>query len=287
MRALHDDVTRAWLFRRWAAGLALAAVLLVLGPLMAAAQPVAVEVVKPGREGLELTARLTEDSGLITRDIAWTIRAADGEILFASEAGSVDISLPPGDYTVEAAYGAAIEVHTVSVPERVRLMVSLILKAGGLRIDAGMGETAFPAARPQLRVFALGSGGKGRLVASGEAGGGIIRLPEGRYRVESRAAAGNAVAVSDVVVKAGRLSTLAITHRAGLARLAFVGSPTAEVRWDVEDAGGALIASETGLGANLVLVPGTYTARAAVGAELLTATFTIAAGQARDIMLGN
>ena len=28
-------------------------------------------------------------------------------------------------------------------------------------------------------------------------------------------------------------------------------------------------------------------ARAAVGAELLTATFAIAAGQARDIMLGN
>jgi hypothetical protein len=124
-------------------------------------------------------------------------------------------------------------------------------------------------------------------VASGEAGGGIIRLPEGRYRVESQAAEGNALAVADVTVKAGRLSTLAITHRAGLARLAFVGSPSAEVRWDVEDAGGTLVASETGLGANLVLVPGTYTARAAVGPELLTATFAITAGKARDIMLGN
>lgn len=284
---MHDGVTRARLFRRGAERLALAAILLVFGPVMATAQPVAVEVVKPGREGLELTARLTEDGGLITRDIAWTIRAADGEILFASETGSVDISLPPGDYTVEAAYGAAIEAHTVSVPERVRLMVSFILKAGGLRIDAGMGETAFPAARPQLRVFALGSSGAGRLVASGEAGGGIIRLPEGRYRVESQAAEGNALAVADVTVKAGRLSTLAITHRAGLARLAFVGSPSAEVRWDVEDAGGTLVASETGLGANLVLVPGTYTARAAVGPELLTATFAITAGKARDIMLGN
>jgi hypothetical protein len=284
---LHDGVTRARLFRRGAERLALAAILLVFGPVMATAQPVAVEVVKPGREGLELTARLTEDGGLITRDIAWTIRAADGEILFASETGSVDISLPPGDYTVEAAYGAAIEAHTVSVPERVRLMVSFILKAGGLRIDVGMGETAFPAARPQLRVFALGSSGTGRLVASGEAGGGIIRLPEGRYRVESQAAEGNALAVADVTVKAGRLSTLAITHRAGLARLAFVGSPSAEVRWDVEDAGGTLVASETGLGANLVLVPGTYTARAAVGPELLTATFAITAGKARDIMLGN
>jgi len=284
---LHDGVTRARLFRRGATRLALAAILLVFGPVMATAQPVAVEVVKPGREGLELTARLTEDGGLITRDIAWTIRAADGEILFASETGSVDISLPPGDYTVEAAYGAAIEAHAVSVPERVRLMVSFILKAGGLRIDAGMGETAFPAARPQLRVFALGSSGTGRLVASGEAGGGIIRLPEGRYRVESQAAEGNALAVADVTVNAGRLSTLAITHRAGLARLAFVGSPSAEVRWDVEDAGGTLVASETGLGANLVLVPGTYTARAAVGPELLTATFAITAGKARDIMLGN
>jgi hypothetical protein len=63
---------------RLAAGLALAA-LLWAGAAMAAAHPVAIEVVKPGREGLELTARLTEDGDVISRDIAWTIRTAEGE----------------------------------------------------------------------------------------------------------------------------------------------------------------------------------------------------------------
>jgi hypothetical protein len=278
-RALHDRPTRAWL----AAGLALAAILWA-GTALAAAHPVAIEVVKPGREGLELTARLTEDGGIISRDIAWTIRTAAGEPVFTGETGSVDISLSPGDYVVEAAYGAAVETRAVSLPEGARLMVSFIMKAGGLSIDSRLGETDFPAARPRLRVFALEGG---RLIAAEDATGEIIHLPAGRYRVESRAASGNASAVTDVEVKAGRVSTIAITHKAGLARLAFVGSPAAEVMWEVEDQRGRHVASESGLNANLLLTPGTYTARAKVGDELLTAKFRIAAGEARDIMLGN
>jgi hypothetical protein len=271
--------TRQWL----AAGLALAAVLGTDGA-RAASHPVAIEVVKPGREGLELTARLTEASGVITQDIAWTIRTAAGETVYGGEAGSVDISLAPGDYVVEAAFGAAAETRSVSLPPGARLMVSFILEAGGLRIDSQIDAADFPAARPLLRVFALGSG---RLVASGDASGAIIRLPEGHYRVESRAAAGNAAAVTDVEVKAGRVSTIAITHKAGLARLAFVGSPAAQVMWEVEDARGRHVASESGLNTSLLLTPGTYTARAKVGDELLSAKFRIAAGEARDIMLGN
>jgi hypothetical protein len=251
---------------------------------MAAAHPVAIEIVKPGREGLELTARLTEDGNVISRNIAWTIRTAAGEPVFEGEAGSVDISLSPGDYVVEVAYGAAVETRMVSLPEGARLMVSFIMKAGGLSVDSQLGETDFPAARPRLRVFALDGG---RLMTAEDATGGIIRLPAGRYRVESRAAAGNAAAITDVEVKAGRVSTIAITHKAGLARLAFVGSPAVQVMWEVEDARGRPVARESGLNANLLLTPGTYTARARVGDELLTASFRIAAGEARDIMLGN
>ena len=271
--------TRPWL----AAGLALAAVLWTDGA-RAASHPVAIEVVKQGREGLELTARLSVDGGVITSGISWRIETADGTAVHESETGSADVSLPPGDYVVEAAYGAAVETRSVSIPQGVRLMVSFILEAGGLRVDARLAMSDFPAARPHLRIFALPAG---RLVAADYASGGIIRLPEGRYRVESRASAGNVSAVTDVEVKPGRLSTLAITHKAGLARLSFVGSAAAVVNWDITDADGRHIASEPGLSARLLLTPGTYTARAKVGDELLTATFTIAAGTARDIMLGN
>jgi hypothetical protein len=270
--------------RHWlAAGLALAAVLWT-EDARAASHPVAIEVVKPGREGLELTARLSPDGGVIASGLSWRVATADGRPVHESQAGSADVSLAPGDYVVEAAYGAARERRSVSLPPGVRLMVSFILEAGGLRVDAALAEADFPAVRPHLRVFARASG---RLVAAEYASGGIIHLPAGRYLVESRAAVGNAAATAEVEVKPGRLSTLAITHKAGLARLAFVGSAAAEVMWDVEDAQGRPVARETGLSANLLLTPGTYTARAAVGDELLTATFRIAPGEARDIMLGN
>ena len=117
--------------------------------------------------------------------------------------------------------------------------------------------------------------------------GEIIRLPRGTYRVESQVSTGNVKAVADVHVTAGRVATLKIAHRAGLARLAFVGAPNAAVRWEIEDQSGSPIATRGGINANVTLLPGTYTARARVGAELLTATFNIATGDVRDIMLGN
>lgn len=267
----------------------MAAVLSALLPLKARAEahPVALEMVQPGREGLELTARLSPESPIIEGRIGWTIRSATGKTVYDSEAGSVDISLPPGDYAVDAVYGAARVSSSVSLPEGARLMVSFVLNAGGLSVDARTGSAGLPPARPRVRVFALEGGAQGQLVAASAEAGEIIRLPAGRYRVESRLAAGNAAAVTDVAVKAGVISKVGITVKAGLARLSFVGSPLAKVNWRVEDQAGAGVARRDGLAANLLLTPGTYTATAAVGGEVLTATFRIAAGETRDILLGN
>lgn len=251
------------------------------------AHPVAIELVQPGREGLELTARLTEDGGIIGRNITWTVRTRDGETVFSSEVGAADVSLPPGDYLVMADYGTLNLSRMVSLPEASRMMVSFVLRAGAIRVEPRMDGDALPTLRPKSRVFALEGDEAGRLMAVNAAAGEVIRLPEGRYRVESRAGAGNAAAVTDVEVKAGRVSTIAVTLRAGIARLSFVGAPTAKVMWNVEDADGRGIARQNGLNADVALLPGTYTAKARIGAELLTATFRIAAGETRDIMLGN
>lgn len=242
------------------------------------------QLVKPGREGLELSARLTPDGGLLQENLSWTIRSPDGVTVYSGNDGTADVSLPPGDYVVDASYGATLLEELVSLPAGTRLKISFVLDAGGLRVEPLLGKIDVPPVASRVRVFAMD--GK-RLMAVSVKPGEIIRLPRGTYRVESQVSTGNVKAVADVHVAAGRVSTVKIAHKAGLARLAFVGAPNAMVRWEVEDQRGDAIATRSSINANVTLLPGTYTARAQVGAELLTATFNIAEGEVRDILLGN
>ncbi len=247
----------------------------------------AIEIVAPGREGLELSARLTEDGGLIEFPMSWTVSTMSGEIIFSAESPGADVSAPPGDYIVDIRYGASRLVSTVTLLEANHLMVSYVLNAGGLRVLPRVQEIGVTAIPAISRVFARDGVDSGKLVAESLIPGEIIRLPEGDYRVESRFAAGNASAVTDVHVKAGRLSAIDIDHKAGLARLAYTGAPGTKVEWNVRDNTGLAVISTQGQQADVVLRPGTYTASARIGSETLTATFDIATGEARDIILGN
>jgi len=255
-----------------------------LPALAETAHSLAIQLVPPGREGLELSARLTEDGGPLQQNISWTIRGPDGDTVYSSASGTADVSLAPGDYVVDANYGATLVETQVSIPAATRIKVSLLLDAGGLKVEPMLGKIDVPPVASRVRVFSMD---RRRLMAVSVTPGEIIRLPRGTYRVESQVSTGNVTAVADVHVTAGRVATLKIAHKAGLARLAFVGAPNAAVRWEIEDQTGSPIAKRGGINANVTLLPGTYTARAEVGAELLTATFNIAAGEVRDIMLGN
>lgn len=272
---------------RWR-GLAAAAVAILFSapaPALAeTAHSIAIELVRPGREGLELSARLTADGQQLQQNIAWNIRSADGQTVYDGRDGVVDVSLAPGDYVVDATYGASVLEKLVSLPAATRLKVSFVLDAGGLKVEPLLGGAAVPAAAARVRVFSVDGD---TLVASNVEPGEIIRLPAGRYRVESQVSSGNAKAVAEVRVQAGRVASVTFAHKAGLARLAFVGAPGAAVRWEVADGSGRAIAMREGINANVTLLPGTYTARAQVGAELLTATFHIGQDEVRDILLGN
>jgi hypothetical protein len=310
---MHDDCTRALQIRRQksATSAALLTAVLFLSiatPLaygaskvieesaLAIAAPnfqdkvahdIAIELVKPGNEGLELTARLSENGGLIERDISWTLRDAQGTVVYEKSTDLAAIAVPPGDYSVEALYGSASFSQSLTLLEANRLIVSFVLDVGGIRVLPRIKGLGLAPTQSQSLIYALSGPNRGTLVTISKMPGEILRVKAGDYRIESRFAAGNAVAVADVHVKPGIMSAVEIDHAAGLARLSYVGAPDADVSWLVTNEKGEALPAIAGLSANVVLKPGTYVAKAQVGNELLTASFDILAGQQRDILLGN
>lgn len=307
---MHDDLTRAPLHRRHdslkqclivAAALFLVAAVSVLAPRLAHSaatvelsrapgkiipdrnfvHDIAIELVDPGREGLELSARLSDEGGLIQRPIDWRIRSAAGEPVFAGQVGIADVALPPGDYRIEARYGNAALTRDLTLLEGNRLIVSFVLDVGGLRVLPRLKGLGFPEVDTESLVYAADGRRRGELITTSTVPGEIIRVEAGLYRIESRFAAGNAVAVTDVKVKAGLMSAVEIDHVAGLARL----SAGREVRWTVTGADGVALEAIEGATAKLVLKPGPYTALADSNGQTQARTFTIEAGQAIEILV--
>ena len=248
---------------------------------------IAIETVSRGREGLELSARLSSDGGLIERPVTWTVTSGTGELVYSGDIPIADFAAPPGDYAVGIDYGAVHISQAVTLAEGTRLIASFVLEAGGIRILPRIEGMGLPAAPSRSLIYALAGPHKGELVAISTEPGELLRVPAGPYRIESRFDAGNASAAADVKVKPGLMSAVEIDHAAGLAPLAFVGPPDAGVRWRIADAQGNALPPLEGLSADIVLKPGTYTATALVGGETLTARFGIASGETRDIILGN
>ncbi len=252
------------------------------------AHDIAIETVSLGNEGLELSARLNEDGGLIERPITWNISTASGEPVYTDDTPIAQIAVPPGSYRVGIKYGAVQLSQTVTVAGGTRLIASFVLDAGGIRVLPRLqGDVGLPATPSHSLVFALTGIRKGQLIATTRQPGEILRVPAGDYLIESRFDQGNASAVANVHVKPGLMSAVEIDHAASLARLAFVGAPDAHIVWHVTDAKGNAMPAIEGLSADVVLKPGAYTAVAQTGGETLSAKFQIGAGESRDIILGN
>jgi hypothetical protein len=252
-----------------------------------ATHDIAIETVAKGAEGLELSARLSEDGGIIELPLEWSVLNAMGQSIYQAKTSIADPDLSPGDYLVDIKYGAVHLRQTLALPEGTRLLVSFVLDAGGVRILPRLKELGPPTVASHAMIFAVSGVNSGKLITTSDVPGEIVRIPAGEYRIESHFQNGNASATADVTVKPGVMTAVEIDHTAGLARLSFVGAPDADVLWRLADSNGNTLQPIAGLSAEVVLVPGTYTAVATIGAESLTAKFAIGAGESRDIILGN
>ena len=251
------------------------------------AHEVSITVAKLGEEQLSLTARLTAMSTNIAKDVTWAVRDANGEMQFEETSSEATKHLAPGEYVVEAQYGAIAVRQVVTLVPGNSVSISFVLNAGGLRVLPALKGIENNDLVSQTLVYAISGLGQGQLIAHSEHPGELLKLPVGPYRVETRFGEGNAVAVTDVNINAGKISALDISIHAGIARLSFVGAPDASVDWTIKPEQGPAVATFKGLEKHVALKPGTYTAEARVNGEVLSASFKINDGEQRNILLGN
>ena len=247
------------------------------------AHNISITTVKSGNEGLQLSARFTEQSQDTVKDVAWTIRDDAGEKVFEGQTAIADASLPPGDYRVTARYGAAQILQGVTVHEGTKLSVNFILNAGGLRIlprVKGIETLRLPSFS---KVFASTGPMRGQLITTSHTAGEILRISAGKYRIESHFENGNAVAVTDVEVKSGIMSAVNIDHKAGLLNLSYATSNETEVQWTIVDANGAELTAVSRALATVILKPGHYKVFVTNLGATKASEFDISAGQILNI----
>jgi hypothetical protein len=247
---------------------------------------ISTDAVAVGEEAIELSASLEEGGGLIQLPIRWTVTKSTGEAVFDRNEPLSAQRLAPGEYIAEARYGAVLAKSPVTIPEAGAVRINFILNAGALRILPRLKGLA--ATLPsEARIVPLDGPRKGALLATYTNPGEVLRVPAGTYRIESRFVGGNAIASTEVRVKPGLLSAVEFDHIAGIAKLQFAGAASSTATWQVKDADRAEVVTLEGMEATVALRPGSYVASVNVAGQFFTEQFSIAAGETRDILLGN
>ncbi len=243
----------------------------------------AFSLVQPGDEQIELSARFTEKSKNYADSVDWKVKNASGEVLFEATAPIVSFKLNPGAYEVLGRYGNVTIDEGISLPPTTRLAVNFILNAGALRILPRLPDGFGPSLESITKVYALNGTHPGRLVAPEVRPGELLKLAAGTYRIETRYAASNVAAVTDVEVKPGLLRAVDVAHHAGLARLSI--NKRQDAQWLVMENSGAVLPLPAGTEITALLKPGAYVAEAHTGGKVLQQAFTITEGIVSNVVL--
>jgi hypothetical protein len=254
--------------------------LLATTPLLStpALHDVGIATVRTGEEGLQLSARFTEDGEELVRDVTWEIRVASGGEVFSGITTKVDAVLAPNEYQVEATYGFSHLMQVISVQPGTKVIVNFVMNAGGLRIMPRFNSTGSLVACHSI-IYAANGPQKDQVITTSHIAGEVIKLSAGDYRIENRVDSGNAQAITLVHVNAGRLSAVEIIHQAGFAHLITNDAQDSDTKWSLTDSTGARLSPI--LGHDATLKPGHYTA--SFGRS--KTDFTIGAGQTLDLNL--
>jgi len=245
---------------------------------------------------LVLAAVLAEGTPPLSNDVVWRVYSGqvqpDGNYkqLHKFEQARTTVTLKPGDYLINAAYGRANLTKRVSVWPGRRTEDTFNLNAGGLRLYATLADE--PLISEQSLRFDIFSDesdqfGNRRRVVTGAKSGVVLRLNSGDYRVESHFGDANSIMEVDVQVKPGKLTEATVDHQAGKVTFRLVekagGEALADTIWRIYSRDGQLVKKSGGAFPSHVLAAGDYSVRVEHGELEYAAQFSVAAGDQKRV----
>jgi len=250
----------------------------------------AAPLVPSGRAVLAVEALLTADSPPIDRGLVWRVfrlgnDATPPRLVTVSREPQATLTLEPGEYAVNAAFGRAHLTQIMTLESGRRRMETFVLNAGGLRVKAmvaGAGDAIHASARYDIFTDERDQSGDRRRILSNARPGLITRLNSGIYHIVSRLGDANAVVSADVAVEAGKLTEAVVSHEAGKVTFKLVreaaGEAQADTQWIIMTQGGEIVKETAGALPSHLLAPGRYSVSARWGGKLFTQTFEIKSG---------
>jgi hypothetical protein len=246
-----------------------------------------------GSKPVQLVALLTDDGQRIEQGLVWRVyeetSLADrrGKLILTDRGPSPLLSLKPGTYIINAAFGRAHLTRKIAVdttPTAEMKVEKFVLNAGGLRVTAMLGGKAAPPGTVSYSILTdRDQTDDRRIILSGAKPGLVVRLNAGIYHVVSTYGDANAVVRSDVTVEAGKLTEASIQHTFAKVSFKLVersgGEALPDTQWTIQTPEGGVVKESVGALPTHTLAPGNYTVVARNQGRAFRRDFTVADGQ--------
>ena len=244
---------------------------------------------------VSLVALLTADGQRIDQGLVWRIYAetpgqkASSKLLMTKREASPTVSLEPGEYIVNAAFGRADITRKITVAPGVASNEKFVLNAGGLRVKVLVDGVEPPV---NAVVYDIYSGERdqqdNRVKVLGGAKPKVVnRLNAGIYRIVSKYGDANAKVEADVTVEAGKLTEATMAHSAARVTFKLVtragGEALPDTQWTVQTPDGQIVKQSVGALPTHILAPGTYSVTAKSSDRAFKRDFTLANGEVAQV----
>jgi hypothetical protein len=244
---------------------------------------------------VNLVALLTVDGQRIDQGLVWRVYAAKrdprtpSELLVTKREPSPTLTLEPGEYIVNAAFGRADITRKIVVSPGAASNEKFVLNAGGLKVKALVDGIEPPPNSISYDILSSErdqSDNRVRVLA-GARPKVVNRLNAGIYRIVSRYGDANAKVEADVTVEAGKLTEATISHSAARVTFKLVqrigGEALPDTQWTVQTPDGQTVMQSVGALPTHILAPGSYLVTAKSNAGVFKRDFTLASGEVTQV----